>query len=214
MPVRKCAKSCSASHVLDLPVRATAVQGMAASAERAPGLQVPGWTREQLLAFWKRWYLPANATLFIVGDFDRPVPQIEALIHRIFDPIPAGQPAAECAPCCLAIDTLAATPCLQSSRVCMLGIQMSMPPAGWARHQACTARLHATAMCACQGMEDLHYLKNQRGKVRPAQSTACWLWTVSAASRAMRSLLYCHLSAVVLLWLMPPAMPRLAGFTC
>lgn len=63
-------------------------------------VQVPGWTREQLLAFWKRWYLPANATLFIVGDFDRPVPQIEALIHKIFDPIPAGQPAPECALLC------------------------------------------------------------------------------------------------------------------
>ena len=57
--------------------------------------QVPGWTREQLLAFWKRWYVPANATLFIVGDFDRPIPQIEALIHKIFDPIPAGQSAPE-----------------------------------------------------------------------------------------------------------------------
>ena len=53
-------------------------------------LQVPGWTREQLLAFWRRWYVPGNTTLFIVGDFDRTVPEIEQLIHKVFDSIPAG----------------------------------------------------------------------------------------------------------------------------
>ena len=53
--------------------------------------QVPGWTREQLLSFWQRWYVPANATLFVVGDFDRSVPQIVEMIEKLFGPIPAGQ---------------------------------------------------------------------------------------------------------------------------
>ena len=53
--------------------------------------QVPGWTREQLLSFWQRWYVPANATLFVVGDFDRSVPQIVEMVEKLFGPVPAGK---------------------------------------------------------------------------------------------------------------------------
>ena len=33
-------------------------------------MQVQSVSRQVLHDFWKRWYFPANATLFLVGDFD------------------------------------------------------------------------------------------------------------------------------------------------
>ena len=46
--------------------------------------QVQEWPREQLLEFWYKWYFPANATLFVVGDLDRSVPELEQLIRDTF----------------------------------------------------------------------------------------------------------------------------------
>ena len=40
--------------------------------------------------FWRRWYFPANATLYVVGNFDRTVPEVEDLIRKTFGPIPPG----------------------------------------------------------------------------------------------------------------------------
>jgi predicted Zn-dependent peptidase len=31
---------------------------------------VKKWTRDDLRSFWKKWYFPANGTLFLVGDFE------------------------------------------------------------------------------------------------------------------------------------------------
>mmetsp|Transcript_39203 Transcript_39203/g.47468 ORF Transcript_39203/g.47468 Transcript_39203/m.47468 type:complete len:1112 (+) Transcript_39203:2-3337(+) len=39
---------------------------------------------EHLRAFHKRWYFPANATLYIVGDFGRTIPEVEQLIETAF----------------------------------------------------------------------------------------------------------------------------------
>lgn len=33
--------------------------------------QVKQWPQDRVHAFWRRWYFPANATLYIVGDLDR-----------------------------------------------------------------------------------------------------------------------------------------------
>ena len=46
--------------------------------------QVDQWSREQLLAFWKKWYFPANATLFVVGDLDRSTAELEQLIKDTY----------------------------------------------------------------------------------------------------------------------------------
>ena len=53
------------------------------------------------MAFWSRWYFPANAVLYVVGDFDRSVDEVRGLIDACFGGIPpareplpgAGQPA-------------------------------------------------------------------------------------------------------------------------
>ncbi len=29
------------------------------------------WPQDLVHAFWRRWYFPANATLYVVGDLDR-----------------------------------------------------------------------------------------------------------------------------------------------
>lgn len=67
-------------------------------------LQVPKWSRQQLVDFWKKWYFPGNATLYLVGNFDRPVEQLPDLIKEVFGNVapayqmveapPAQQPAA------------------------------------------------------------------------------------------------------------------------
>ena len=44
-----------------------------------------------LMAFWEKWYFPANAVLYIVGDLGSEVPKIEALIERAFGGVPPGR---------------------------------------------------------------------------------------------------------------------------
>ena len=44
-----------------------------------------------LMAFWEKWYFPANAVLYIVGDLGSEVPRIEALIERAFGAVPPGR---------------------------------------------------------------------------------------------------------------------------
>ena len=50
-----------------------------------------GFDRAALIAFWQRWYFPANAVLYIVGDFDRPIEGVKALINAAFGAIPPGR---------------------------------------------------------------------------------------------------------------------------
>ena len=52
-------------------------------------MQVEKWDREEIVKFWQRWYFPANATLYLVGDFDRSVEDCKALIERSFGSVPA-----------------------------------------------------------------------------------------------------------------------------
>lgn len=52
-------------------------------------MQVEKWTWAQLRAFWERWYFPANATLFVVGDVDPEV--VRAEIQRSFGRIPTDR---------------------------------------------------------------------------------------------------------------------------
>ena len=56
-----------------------------------PLLQVQKWTRDQVHSFWERWYFPANATLYVAGDFGMRVPDVERLIQNTFGRIPAGR---------------------------------------------------------------------------------------------------------------------------
>lgn len=46
--------------------------------------QVRSWPHEQVRAFWQRWYFPANATLYVVGDLDRDVEATTQLIRAVF----------------------------------------------------------------------------------------------------------------------------------
>ena len=41
--------------------------------------------------FWEKWYFPANAVLYIVGDLNSSVAEIEALIEKAFGSVPAGR---------------------------------------------------------------------------------------------------------------------------
>ncbi|GAX77204.1 hypothetical protein CEUSTIGMA_g4650.t1 [Chlamydomonas eustigma] len=52
--------------------------------------QVKQWPGDALRTFWGRWYFPANATLYIVGDLDRDVEDVETLIEKTFGRVPAG----------------------------------------------------------------------------------------------------------------------------
>jgi hypothetical protein len=45
--------------------------------------QVAKWSAAQLKEFWSRWYFPANATLYVVGDLDRDVEGVQALIQKV-----------------------------------------------------------------------------------------------------------------------------------
>lgn len=47
-------------------------------------------SRERVLAYYRRHYVPANATFVLVGDFDPA--RAEALFQRTFGAIPAGEP--------------------------------------------------------------------------------------------------------------------------
>jgi Peptidase M16 inactive domain len=53
--------------------------------------QVKQFDGEMLHRFWSRWYFPANATLYVVGQLDRSVEDTIALIQRNFGRIPAGR---------------------------------------------------------------------------------------------------------------------------
>jgi predicted Zn-dependent peptidase len=47
-------------------------------------------TRDQIAAFYRAHYVPANAVLAVAGDVD--TSEVLALIHKDFDPIPPGSP--------------------------------------------------------------------------------------------------------------------------
>ena len=53
-------------------------------------MQVEKWDREEIVKFWQNWYFPANATLYLVGDFDRSVEDCKALIERSFGSVPSS----------------------------------------------------------------------------------------------------------------------------
>ena len=54
-------------------------------------VQVEKWDRKMLMGFWEKWYFPANAVLYIVGDLGISPPEIEALIQKAFGNVPAGR---------------------------------------------------------------------------------------------------------------------------
>ena len=58
-------------------------------------LQVESVPRQVLHDFWKRWYFPGNATLYLVGDFESGsgggMDAAENLIRETFGRIPAGR---------------------------------------------------------------------------------------------------------------------------
>src|SRR6187399_519904 len=49
-------------------------------------------TLDDVQGFFKQYYVPSNAVLTIVGDFDRP--RTKALVDKYFGPIPSGERAA------------------------------------------------------------------------------------------------------------------------
>jgi len=49
--------------------------------------QIKQWTREDLIEFHDKWYFPANATLYVVGDFSS-TEEVERLIEEKFSDIP------------------------------------------------------------------------------------------------------------------------------
>lgn len=53
--------------------------------------QVKKWNIDDLRRFWQRWYFPANATLYVVGDVNMTTEQLEAQIKQHFGKIPAGR---------------------------------------------------------------------------------------------------------------------------
>ncbi|KDD72003.1 hypothetical protein H632_c4017p0, partial [Helicosporidium sp. ATCC 50920] len=58
--------------------------------------QVARWSRAQLLEYWQRHYFPANATLYVVGDFEQCAggegsQRVVELIRSIFARVPPGQ---------------------------------------------------------------------------------------------------------------------------
>lgn len=54
-------------------------------------VQVEKWDRKMLMHFWEKWYFPANAVLYIVGDLSNSVAEIEGLIEKAFGGVPAGR---------------------------------------------------------------------------------------------------------------------------
>ncbi|KAG1670958.1 hypothetical protein FOA52_011393 [Chlamydomonas sp. UWO 241] len=52
--------------------------------------QVKQWPAPALKKFWEKWYFPANATLYVVGDLDRDVSEVRALIEKTFGKLPAA----------------------------------------------------------------------------------------------------------------------------
>lgn len=52
------------------------------------------------MRFWEKWYFPANAVLYIVGDYRRSIEEVKALIEQAFGAVPPGRerlPGAEAA---------------------------------------------------------------------------------------------------------------------
>ena len=47
--------------------------------------QVPLWGDEKIRDFHARWYFPANATLYVVGEFDATTEQVEKMIEDAFN---------------------------------------------------------------------------------------------------------------------------------
>ena len=44
-----------------------------------------------LRGFWERWYFPANATLYVVGELGGTVEETRELIQRTFGRVPPGR---------------------------------------------------------------------------------------------------------------------------
>uniref|UniRef100_A0A061SA19 Insulinase (Peptidase family m16) family protein isoform 2 n=1 Tax=Tetraselmis sp. GSL018 TaxID=582737 RepID=A0A061SA19_9CHLO len=53
--------------------------------------QIKRWPGDKLRAFHKRWYFPANTTLYVVGELDGGVEGTVALIESTFGGVPAGR---------------------------------------------------------------------------------------------------------------------------
>lgn len=49
------------------------------------------WDRRALINFWEKWYFPANAVLYIVGDLRRSIEDVQALIQSAFGGVPPGR---------------------------------------------------------------------------------------------------------------------------
>ena len=56
-------------------------------------MQVKVWDRTKLYGFWQKWYFPANATLYIVGDISSPSALQDAVkcIEKSFGSVPVGK---------------------------------------------------------------------------------------------------------------------------
>ena len=54
-------------------------------------MQVGRWEGDVLRSFWKRWYYPANCTLYVVGDLDRSIPELEGLVKSTYDRVLPGR---------------------------------------------------------------------------------------------------------------------------
>eukprot|EP00873_Tetraselmis_striata_P020838 jgi/Tetstr1/441102/TSEL_029370.t1 len=60
--------------------------------------QIKKWEGDKIRAFHKKWYFPANATLYLVGELDTGVEGAKALIEATFGGVPAGREEAPPAP--------------------------------------------------------------------------------------------------------------------
>jgi hypothetical protein len=54
-------------------------------------LQVKQWNIDELRGFWRQWYFPANATLYVVGEMGRPTAEVRELISSTFGRVPPGR---------------------------------------------------------------------------------------------------------------------------
>ncbi|CAD7695599.1 unnamed protein product [Ostreobium quekettii] len=57
--------------------------------------QIKTWTGDMLKDYWRKWYFPANTTLYVVGELDGGVEGVKTLIEETFGNVP---PAEEVAP--------------------------------------------------------------------------------------------------------------------
>ena len=49
--------------------------------------QIKKWQGDQLRSFHRKWYFPANTTLYIVGELDEGVEATKALIKETFSKV-------------------------------------------------------------------------------------------------------------------------------